>query len=66
MLFFRPKLNILVFSADFRLKIFLYYSEIIAYDISVLEFIGVSIFIISVWYLDLYCAPSLFVAVTEV
>ena len=30
------------FSADFRLKIFLYYSEIIAYDISVLEYIGVS------------------------
>ena len=29
------------FSADFRLKIFLYYSlNIIAYDISVLEFIG--------------------------
>ena len=41
------------FSADFRLKIFLYYSlNIIAYDISVLEFIGVSI--TSVWYLDLY------------
>ena len=31
------------FSADFRLKILLYYSYIIAYDISVLEFIGVSI-----------------------
>ena len=29
------------FSADFRLKIFLYYSSIIAYDISVLELIGV-------------------------
>ena len=28
------------FSADFRLKIFLYYSEIIAHDISVLEYIG--------------------------
>ena len=28
------------FSADFRLKIFLYYSQIIAYEISVLEFIG--------------------------
>ena len=41
------------FSADFRLITFLYYSLIIAYDISVLEFIGVSI--ISVWYLDLYC-----------
>ena len=41
------------FSADFRLKIFLYYSlNIIAYDISVLEFIGVSI--TSVWYLDLH------------
>ena len=40
------------FSADFRLKIFLYYSSIIGYDISVLEFIGVSI--TSVWYLDLY------------
>ena len=26
------------FSADFRLKIFLYYSDIIAYDISVLEY----------------------------
>ena len=41
------------FSADFRLKIYLYYSlNIIAYDISGLEFIGVSI--TSVWYLDLY------------
>ena len=30
------------FSADFRLKIFLYYSWIIAYDIFVLEFMGVS------------------------
>ena len=40
------------FSADFRLKIFLHYSYIIAYDISVLEFIGV--LITSVWYLDLY------------
>ena len=30
------------FSADFRLKIFLYYSWIIAYDISVLEYIRVS------------------------
>ena len=28
------------FFADFRLEIFLYYSQIIAYDISVLEFIG--------------------------
>ena len=41
------------FSADFGLKTFLYYSQIIAYDISVLEFIWVSI--ISVSYLDLYC-----------
>ena len=41
------------FLADFRLKIILYYSlNIIAYDISVLEFIDVSI--TSVWYLDLY------------
>ena len=31
------------FSADFRLKIFLYYSYIIAYDISILELTGVSI-----------------------
>ena len=30
------------FSADFRLKIFLYSLKIISYDISVLEFIGVS------------------------
>ena len=29
------------FSADFRLKIFLYYSQIIAYDISLLEFVYV-------------------------
>ena len=50
MLFFRPRLNILIFFADFRLEIFLYYS--IANDISVLEFIGVSI--TSVSYLDLY------------
>ena len=46
----------------------MYYSHIIAYDISVLEFIGVSI--TSVWYLDLFalhcaCAPLLFVAVSE-
>ena len=33
------------FSADFRLKISVYYSSnIIAYDISVLEFIGVQVF----------------------
>ena len=45
------------FSAHFRLKIFLYYSlNILAYDISVLEFIGVSI--TSVWYLDLYRVTS--------
>ena len=31
------------FTADFRLKIFLYYSKIIAYDISVLECIAVLI-----------------------
>ena len=31
------------FSADSRLKIFLYYCQIIGYDISVLECIGVSI-----------------------
>ena len=31
------------FSADFRLKIFLYYSQIIAYDISVVECTGVSV-----------------------
>ena len=31
------------FSADFRLKIFLYCTYIIAYDISVLECIGASI-----------------------
>ena len=48
------------FSVDFRLKIFLYYSQIIAYDIFLLEFIGVSI--TSVWYLDLYIA--LFYCVT--
>ena len=35
--------NILYFSADFKLKIFLYFYYIIAYDISVLEIIGVSI-----------------------
>ena len=57
------------FSADFRLKMFLYYSYIIAYDISVLELIGVSI--TSVWYLDLFrvtlCAraPSLFFAIAS-
>ena len=38
MLFFLPRLNILFFSADFRLKIFLYYCYIIAYGISLLEF----------------------------
>ena len=39
------------FSADFRLKILLIYSYIIAYDISVLEFIGAES-VTSVWYLD--------------
>ena len=48
MLFFRPRLNILIFLPILGLK----YSKIIAYDISVLEFIRVSI--TSVWYLDLY------------
>ena len=48
MLFFRPRLNILIFPPILGLK----YSKIIAYDISVLEFIRVSI--TSVWYLDLY------------
>ena len=33
------------FSTDFRQKIFLYYSWIIAYDISVLEYLGVSIIV---------------------
>ena len=51
--FFPAQAEYSYFSADFRMKIFLYYSlNIIAYDISVLEFIGVSI--TSVWYLDLY------------
>ena len=41
---FQPRLNILIFSAEFRLKIFLYYSlNIKGYGISVSEFIGVSI-----------------------
>ena len=31
------------FSVDFRRKIFWYYSEIIAYDISVLEYMGLSV-----------------------
>ena len=54
MLFFRPRLNILIqFSADFRRKHSCNILKLSAYDISVLEFIGVSI--ISVWYLDLYC-----------
>ena len=39
MLFFRPWLNILS-SADFRLKIFQYYSQFIAHDISILDHIG--------------------------
>ena len=37
------------FSADFRLKIFLYYSYIIGCDISVLEFIGISIKLLQVF-----------------
>ena len=37
-----PQAEYSYFSADFRLKIFFYYSLIIAYDISVLEYIGVS------------------------
>ena len=41
MLFFPAQAEYSYFSAHFRLKIFLYYSSIIAYDISVLEFIGV-------------------------
>ena len=55
MLFFWPRLNILIFLPilGWKYSSILYYSlNIIAYDISVLEFIGVSI--TSVWYLDLY------------
>ena len=40
MLFFPAQAEYSYFSADFRLKMFLYYSQIIAYDISVLENIG--------------------------
>ena len=51
--FFPAQAEYSYFSADFRLKILLHYSlNIIAYDISVLEFIGVSV--TSVWCLDLY------------
>ena len=53
MLCFPAQAEYSYFSAHFRVKILLYYSlNILAYDISVLEFIGVSI--TSVWYLDLY------------
>ena len=45
MLFFPAQAEDSYFSADFRLKIFLYYSQIIAYDISVLDCIGVSIIV---------------------
>ena len=43
------------FSADFRLKIFLYYSYIIAYDISVLEYLYKYVF--GIWIrIALHCA----------
>ena len=45
MLFFPTQAEYSYFSVDFRLKIFLYYSLIIAYDISVLEYVGVSIIV---------------------
>ena len=45
MLFFPAQAEDSYFFADFRLKIFLYYSQIIAYDISVLDCIGVSIIV---------------------
>ena len=61
--FFPAQAEYSYFSADFRLKTFLYYSWIIAYDISVLEFIGVSI--ISVWYLDLYCVTLCMCSITR-
>ena len=35
-IFFWPRLNIIIFFADFRLKIILWYSENLEYDISVL------------------------------
>ena len=49
------------FSADFRLKIFLYYSYIIAYDISVLKVFGIWMCVA----LHCACAPPRFVAVSE-
>ena len=45
MLFFPAQAEDSYFSADFRQKIFLYYSQIIAYDIFVLDCIGVSIIV---------------------
>ena len=45
MLFFPAQAEDSYFHADFWLKIFLYYSQIIAYDISVLDCIGVSIIV---------------------
>ena len=47
------------FSADFRLKIFLYYSSIIASDISVLEFIGVYVYVLHVPFKKKECTPTL-------
>ena len=44
MLFFPAQAEYSYFSAEFRLKIFLYYSQIIAYDISILEFIGYQLY----------------------
>ena len=57
MLFFRPRLNILISLpilgwAENIVALSFRSLNIIAYDISVLEFIGVSV--TSVWYLDLY------------
>ena len=45
MLFFPAQAEDSYFYADFLLKIFLYYSQIIAYDISVLDCIGASIIV---------------------
>ena len=47
------------FSADFRLKIFLCYSWIIAYDISVLEFIGVYVYVLHVPFIELSLALNI-------
>ena len=47
------------FSADFRLKIFLYYSLIIAYDISVLEFIGIYVYVLHVPFIELSLALNI-------